>query len=126
LQASRQLEDFSGGEVLQVLVVQLGKRPGGFVRIVNQSPNQRLFRMFQLPERGQLPGCDLRPLLHRSLPDFRADYLFCNSRLVREAVGELIARRRIRNRRRHSEHPAEKLSPIVIVLQIQLRCRPIE
>jgi len=126
LQAPGHFEDFAPRERLQVGVVQLAERPQRVGRIVNQCPNQCLFRLFQLSERRQLAGRQRGPAIDGSLTDFRSDDVFCNARLVGDPIGELVTRRGVREPRGNRQHSAEKLASAVVVAEIEPRRRLIE
>ena len=103
----------------QILVVQLGERLQRLAGIVNQPPNQGLFRLFQLPERRQLAGGDRRPPVDGRLTYLRPNHLFCNPGLVGDPVRELVPGGGVRNPRRDREHLAEELPAAVVVSEIE-------
>src|SRR4029079_4784421 len=114
-------ENLPGGQPLQVLVLELPEGLERLARIVNQPPNQGLFRLFQLPERRKLPGGDGGAPVDRRLTNLRANDLFCDTSLVSYPIRELISCRRIRYPSGHRQHLAQKLSPTVIVSEIHPR-----
>jgi len=122
----RGFEDFAARQAFEVFLVQVGKGLDGLGRPVHEQPNEPFFGLFQLSERWHLPGGDDGLPIDGGFTDFRSNDIFCNARLVRDAIGELIAGRRVRNPRRHPQHRTEEFTPDVAVPQIEARRRPIE
>ncbi len=126
MQTPRHLQNIPSRQPFQIALVQLGERLERVAGRVNQPPNQRFFRGFQLPERGQLPRRDGGAPVDRRLTNLRPHDLFRNPGLVRDAVRELIARRGVRYSRCDGQHFLQKLSPVVIAPEIAACRRPIE
>ena len=127
VQAPGHFEDLPAGQVLEIVVVQLGQRLQRLAGIMDQPPNQAFFRMFQLPERrAARAAVTVGPLLDRGLTDFGAHHVFRNPRLVRDPVRELVAGGGVRNPGRDRQHLAQELPPAVVVAEVEPAGRLIE
>ena len=86
---------------------------------MDEAPNETFFCVFQFTQKGQLATGQFGPLVNSRLTNFSANNVFRHSRLVGDPVGKLVPGRRIRNSGGHREHLAEKLTPGVILGEIQ-------
>ena len=119
MQAPGHFQDVAAGQFCEIVVVQPGERLQRRAGIVDQSPDQCFFRVFELPERRQLACRDDRLAVDGGLTNLRPHHVFCNPCLVRNPVRELVPCGGVRNPRRDREHLAEKLTPVFVVAQVE-------
>ena len=82
----------SSRQPAQIFIVELRQGLHCLGRIDAEAPRSAPFPPFYLPQRRQLTLLDRRLPLHGRLANLGADHLFGNTRLVRQSIGETVAR----------------------------------
>ena len=126
MQGSGHLKDLPGIQVLQIGIVDVVQRLHGLVGPVDEPPYQGFFVVLQITKRWELGRGERRPTPHGRLTDLVADHAFCNTCLVGDPVAKLVARGRVRDARRHREHPAQEQPAVVGLPQVEAGHRLIE
>ena len=126
IQFPRKIQHRSGAQALKIHGIEGCKGRDRCFRLVNQQPNQPLFRLGDLPEAGKLAGRNTRLFLRNGLSNLRPDDILRDAGLVRKTVGEKISHRHVRNSGGNRQNLVEEFHTPFVTVQVVTSRDPVE